>query len=94
MIKQSYLHELAQYTKDKITKLVVNDVLEITDFNLKEVDANNVELEAVIPFGAMATVTKIELKGSMNDVIATKTVFLPIVEDTIIQQVITFVEVL
>jgi len=94
MITQSYLNELAAYTNNKITKVVLNGTVELSDFWIKEVDDSVVELEVIVYQGVVETVTLIEIKSVADEVIASKSVVLPIVEDTIIRQVITVKEVI
>lgn len=93
MIAASYLAELTSYTNTKVTKVVLNDSIEITSFLLKEASANVFTLEYLVAFGTITTVTKMELKSAAGSVVSTRTVNVPIVEDTIMRHVITVEEV-
>ncbi|MFC5703193.1 ketopantoate hydroxymethyltransferase [Cohnella faecalis] len=92
MITQSYLNEVAGYTNTKIAKVVLNGSIEITSFVIKATMDNVLTIEYLVPFGLVATVTKMELKSSAGMVISTRTVNVPIVEDTIMRHVISIEE--
>jgi hypothetical protein len=93
MIAQSYLNELTAYTNAKIAKVVLNDTVEISSFLLKETAENVLTLEYLVPMGTVATVSKMELKSSTGAVVSSRTVNVPIVEDTIMRHAITVEEV-
>ncbi|MCD9026059.1 ketopantoate hydroxymethyltransferase [Cohnella silvisoli] len=93
MIAQTYLNELTTYTNTKIAKVVLNDTVEITSFLLKSTTDNVLTIEYLVLMGTVATVTKMELKSSAGAVVSTRTVNVPIIEDTIMRHVITLEEV-
>ena len=88
MIPTAYLTELAQYSNSKISKVVVNGTYTITSFIIKQVSSSTVELEYMIPLGSVPEATQIELRSSMDQVISTNAVYVPITSDTIIKQTI------
>lgn len=88
MIPTTYLNELAQYTDDKIAKVVINETYEVESFLLRELSGNLIELEFMIPLGAVSDVTLIELQSEDGQTISTNTVFVPITTDTMIRQTI------
>lgn len=92
MINPSYLAELAEYTDGKIAKVVVNGTLEITDFDVRELDDNVIELEYRILYGTVAEATQIELQTAGGQMISSNAVFVPITTDTIIKQTVTVKE--
>jgi hypothetical protein len=93
MIPTTYLTELATYTKDKISKVVVNGSVEITSFYIKQVNDQIVELEYMITHGSVEDALLIELKSATDVVISSNPVYIPIQSDTIIKQKIKVSEV-
>ncbi|MNW53416.1 hypothetical protein D3C74_309770 [compost metagenome] len=88
MIPSSFLASLANYTNNRIVKVVLNEVYEITNFVIKTVTDSTVGLQYVVPSAAVSVVTKIELKDSSNNVVCTNNVNVPIASDTLMLQTI------
>ncbi|MDU5141052.1 MAG: ketopantoate hydroxymethyltransferase [Paenibacillus dendritiformis] len=93
MISQQYLEELAKYTEQKIAKVVLNGTIEISEFNIKEVDASTVMLQYMVPATAVSEITTIELRDITNEIISTNTVYVPISSDTVLMQTVKVKEV-
>ena len=89
MIQQSYLNEVANKVHTDIAKVVINDTVEITAFQVKQLTASTVRLEFIIPQGSVPNVTKIQLRKSNNAIIRSSSVFIPITSDTLIKHNIT-----
>lgn len=94
MIPNAYLNELAVYTKDRISKVVINGSYEITTFTTRQVTASTVELVYTIPLNlsGQSVVQLIEIKSSSGSVISSNAVFIPIVSDTIMKHTISIKE--
>lgn len=88
MISTELLNDVANYVNGKIAKVVLNDSYEITDFDLKQVDTDTINLQFTVPNGAVAAITGIELRENPDTVISSNTVYVPITTDTIITQTI------
>jgi len=93
VISQQYLEELAKYTEQKIAKVVLNGTIEISEFNIKEVDASTVMLQYMVPATAVSEITTIELRDITNEIISTNTVYVPISSDTVLMQTVKVKEV-
>ncbi len=93
MIASDYLNELTTYTNMKIAKVVLNDTLAITDWLIKSTEDNMLMIEYMVQNGSIETVTSVELRASDDSVISSRTVNVPILEDTILRHVITIEEV-
>lgn len=94
MIDQGYLVELTEYTDDKIAKVVLNSgAYEITSFDIKQVAANLLTMEYMVPVGSVSEITLIELKSPTGQLISSNNVFIPITTDTVIKQTIKVMEV-
>lgn len=89
MIPSEFIVELAEYVNDTITTVSLNSgAYETSSFVIKEVNDSTLELEYIIPFGAVTEVTLIELKSAVGQVISRNEVSVPVLVDTIIRQAI------
>lgn len=88
MITEAFLSQVASYVDDRIAKVVLNGSYEITDFDVKQVDDATINMEFMVPNGAVSVITSIELRGEDDAVISTNSVYVPISADTIITQTI------
>lgn len=93
MIVSTFLNEVAEYTDGRIAKVVLNDELEITNFQVKEVTASTLGMQYIVPSSAISLVTKIDLKTATNQLISTNDVYVPIASDTLLLQTIYVREV-
>lgn len=93
MITQQFIHDVAEYTNNRVTKVVLNGTYEITKFTVKQVSANTLILNYIVPLSSVPIVTKIELKDAANNIISTNQVDVPIVKDTLMIQTIEVKEV-
>ncbi|WP_404407752.1 ketopantoate hydroxymethyltransferase [Jeotgalibacillus malaysiensis] len=85
MMNPDFLNSLATYTHSKIEKVVINEVHEIIEFEVKSQQSNEVKVEYLVPFNLVETVTKIELKDQSDQVVTTNNVFVPITSDTLLK---------
>lgn len=93
MIVQNYLNELAQYTDEKVAKVVLNGgVYEITTFQVKQITDSTLLMEYMVPVGAVNEITLIELKSASGAVVSSNNVYIPVTSDTIIKHTITVKE--
>ena len=88
MIERAFLAEIAEYTENKIAKVVLNDSLEITDFLVKEMIDTKVGMQYLIPAAQISLVTKIVLVDQSGTAISTNEVYIPIASDTLLLQTI------
>ncbi|MEK5480297.1 ketopantoate hydroxymethyltransferase [Paenibacillus sp. FSL R5-0407] len=93
MIASSFLNGVANYTHGRIAKVVLNDLIEITNFAIKEVTESTVGMQYIVPAALVSLVTKIDLKDSSNNLISTNNVYVPIASDTLLLQTILIKEV-
>ena len=93
MIVSTFLNEVAEYTDSKIAKVVLNDVYEITTFQVKEVTDTTVGMQYIVPSSAISLITKIDLKTATDQLISTNNVYVPIASDTLLLQTIYVREV-
>lgn len=88
MIERDFLTEIAEYTENKIAKVVLNDSWEITDFLVKEMTDTKVGMQYLIPAAQISLVTKIALVDQNGLAISTNEVYIPIASDTLLLQTI------
>lgn len=88
MIERAFLTEIAEYTENKIAKVVLNNSLEITDFLVKEMTDTKVGMQYLIPASQISLVTKIALVDQSGTAISTNEVYIPIASDTLLLQTI------
>lgn len=93
MIVSTFLNEVAEYTDNKIEKVVLNDVYEINTFQVKEVTGTTVGMQYIVPSSAISLITKIDLKTATDQLISTNNVYVPIASDTLLLQTIYVREV-
>lgn len=94
MISSAFKNLVANFTDGRVTKVVLNNgAYEITDFELKQVSGSIMSLNYFVPYGSVASVTKIELKNNAGDVVSENVVNVPIASDTLLIQTIEVKEV-
>lgn len=86
MIVTSFLTDVANYTNGRITKVVLNEIHEITPFEVKEIVGSTVYLEYLIPSGLLSVITLIELRDASDTVISSNIVNVPVTSDVLIKQ--------
>ncbi|WP_145333360.1 ketopantoate hydroxymethyltransferase [Paenibacillus xylanexedens] len=93
MIEQTYLARLADVVQTDIAKVVLNGMIEITQFEQKAVTDSTVALNYIIPATAVSLVTTIEIKRADNSRISYKPVNLPVTSDTLMLETFEIEEV-
>lgn len=93
MIPTSFQNDIASYVESQIAKVRINGTYDITDFTVKNVIGNKVDLVYMIPFGAVTEVHTMALLKVNDEVISTNDVYLPISSDTNISHTFTILEV-
>lgn len=92
MITTQFLGDIAGFADRKIAKVVLNGNYSITSFDQKQVAQDLVNMQYTVPNGAIPIINLIELKDSLNNVISSNSVYVPITADTIITQTIKIKE--
>lgn len=92
MILQSYLNEVAQYTNEKVAKVVLNGTYEISVFQVKQLTDSTLLMEYLVPAESVSEITLIELKSASGTVVSSNNVYIPVTSDTIIKHTITVKE--
>ncbi|MNW37321.1 hypothetical protein D3C74_143610 [compost metagenome] len=93
MITGTFLASLANYANGRITKVVLNDAIEITNFLVKEITESTIGMQFIVPVAEVSLVTKIDLKDNSDNVISTNNVNVPIASDTLLLQTLIIKEV-
>ncbi len=93
MIAASFQNEIATFIESQIAKVQINGTYDITDFTVKSVVNNKVNIAYMIPFAAVAEVHTMALIKANGDVIAHHEVYVPISSDTNITHTFTIMEV-
>lgn len=93
MITAEFIHDVAEYVKDRVAKVVLNGSYEITEFEQKEVTDNQLSLNYIIPVSEISHLTLVEVQDSSGNVISTNNVDVPISADTMFLQSIEVKEV-
>ncbi len=89
MIQKGLLGNVADFINGKIHKVVLNEIYEITDIELKQVEENVVVMNYLVPFSEISTLEKIELKDKDNNVLSSNEVDVPLTADTLMIQTIS-----
>ena len=93
-IQSAYLNEVATYTNTQITKVVINNSITITSFELKQVASNVFLIKFRVTSAQTALITSIKLEKTDSTVISDNTVSIPVsTEEVLIRQTITISEV-
>ncbi|MNJ28660.1 hypothetical protein D3C77_232040 [compost metagenome] len=93
MIVGSFLNDVARFVDANISKVVLNDTVEITSFSVKEVTGSTVGMQYIVPAADVSLVTKIELKDANNNIKTTNNVYVPITTDTLLLHTVQAKEV-
>lgn len=93
MMDLGFLNKVTEFTNGKVAKVVLNETYQITAFSIKQVTDNTLLMKYTVPNGAVAVINKIELKDSLDNVISSNAVYVPILSDTVIQHTIKVREV-
>lgn len=93
MMVSSFLNDVARFVDANISKVVLNDTVEITDFVAKEVTGSTVGMQYIVPAVDVSLVTKIELKDASNNIKTTNNVYVPITTDTLLLHTVQVKEV-
>lgn len=86
MITTGFLHVIAEIVDGKIAKVVINGTYEITDFEVKSVAGGKVALNYMVRAADVSNINLIEVKDSMNNVISSNSVDIPITTDHMMVQ--------
>lgn len=89
----SFLNDVARFVDANISKVVLNDTVEITSFSVKEVTGSTVGMQYIVPAADVSLVTKIELKDANNNIKTTNNVYVPITTDTLLLHTVQVKEV-
>ncbi|MGG4552247.1 ketopantoate hydroxymethyltransferase [Paenibacillus humicus] len=89
----SFLNDVARFVDANISKVVLNDTVEIMSFNVKEVTGSTVGMQYIVPAADVSLVTKIELKDANNNIKTTNNVYVPITTDTLLLHTVQVKEV-
>lgn len=93
MMVSSFLNDVARFVDANISKVVLNDTVEITSFSVKEVTGSTVGMQYIVPAADVSLVTKIELKDANNNIKTTNNVYVPITTDTLLLHTVQVKEV-
>lgn len=93
MIVNSFLNDVARFVDANISKVVLNDTVEITNFTVKEVTGSTVGMQYIVSAADVSLVTKIDLRDANNNVKTTNNVYVPITTDTLLLQTVHVKEV-
>lgn len=88
MIAASLLHDMGEYVKERVAKVVINGSYEITNFEVKAVTDNVLALNYIIPVSEVSLITLVELKDASNTILTSNDVNVPITADHLMLQTI------
>lgn len=92
-VTQTLLNNLATYTAN-VKKVVLNDTIEITNFEQKEAVESQVFIEYAIKKDLLprGTITNIKIVNESEEIIGESDVYIPVATDTVINHVLTIKE--
>jgi len=95
MIETTYLNEFATKINTDVTKVLINDIIEITDFALKNVTGSVFQLKFNVLKSQTELITNIKLKKTNDDVVSNNDVSILVpFDEIIIRHTITISEVI
>jgi len=92
VITDRFLGNVAEYVNTNITKVVINQTHEITDFAVKAVQGNVLMIEYMVPAASVEVINQIQLRDGTGALVSENQVYVPVPSDTIIRQTITVSE--
>ncbi|MNN62591.1 hypothetical protein D3C81_1779070 [compost metagenome] len=92
MISTNFLTSVAGFTKDRIAKIVLNESVEITEFEIKELSGSTVIMQYMVRSADVSDISKIELQDAEGQVISSNTVNVSIAADTLLLHTIDVTE--
>ena len=89
-ISQNFLNNITAFVDKKIYKVKVNDKIEITDFETKQVTENTLKIEYAVKKEQIENgiITNIKLLDSTDTVLSDSVVYVPITYDTLVKHTI------
>lgn len=89
-ILQNFLNNITTFMDKKIYKVKVNDKIEITDFETKQVTENTLQIEYSVKKEQIENgiITNIKLLDSTDTVLSDSVVYVPITYDTLVKHTI------
>lgn len=93
MIVNTFLNDVARFVDANISKVVLNDAVEIANFTVKEATGSTVGMQYIVPSADVSLVTKIDLRDANNNIKTTNNVYVPITTDTLLLQTVHVKEV-
>ena len=89
-ISQDFLNTITNFIDGEICKVKVNDNIEITDFETKQVTENTLQIEYVVKKEQIENgiITNIKLLDSADTVLSDSAVYVPITYDTLVKHTI------
>ncbi len=91
-ITDNLLTATANFVMDEISKVVLNGSVEITTFSVKRVVNNTVEVEYEVTPAQVNTITRLQLCKADGTILTDVTVYVPILDDTVINHKINVKE--
>ena len=91
-ITDNLLAATANFVMDEVSKVVLNGSVEITTFSVKRVVNNTVEVEYEVTPAQVNTITRLQLCKADGTILTDVTVYVPILDDTVINHKINVKE--
>ena len=93
-ISQSFLNNITTFVDKKISKVKVNDKIEITDFETKQVTENTLQIEYAVKKEQIENgiITNIKLLDNTGAELSNSPVYVPITYDTLVKHTIKIKE--
>lgn len=92
-LQNELLNDIATFSAESIASVLLNDSIEITEFETKKAESNVAIIEYSVPASLGITeITNIKLRDADANILTSSTVYVPIVEDVIIKHKINVKE--
>lgn len=92
MITDRFLGSVAEFINTNVSKVVLNQTHEITDFSIKSVQDNVLTIEYMVFAADVNLINQIQLWDGSGALVSENQVYVPVPSDTIIRQTITVSE--
>ena len=83
-ITNNLLSDTANFVMNEISKVVLNESVEISNFTVKQVSNNTVEIEYEVTPQQVSTITRLQLCKADDTILTDATVYVPILDETVI----------
>ena len=91
-VKNALLGGMAEFTHDEVASVLINDTLSITIFDEKTVEGNVATVAYLVPKDSVPEITSVKLRNSLDEVLTSVNVYIPVIDTIRLKHSITIKE--